>query len=63
MNQYGLGHSGWAGQLIWADPESGVIIAVNSMIQSELPAPYDHFNKIYNAATDIVKHERAKQAK
>ncbi|MCJ2376050.1 serine hydrolase [Vibrio sp. ZSDZ34] len=63
INQYGLGHSGWAGQLIWADPESGVIIAVNSMIQSELPAPYDHFNKIYNAATDIVKHERAKQAK
>ncbi|MFA0438344.1 hypothetical protein BCU70_03795 [Vibrio sp. 10N.286.49.C2] len=59
MNEYGLGHSGWAGQLIWADPESGVIIAINSMVQSELPAPYDHFNKEYEAVYDVVKYMRA----
>ncbi|MCG9786748.1 serine hydrolase [Vibrio mediterranei] len=62
MNEYGLGHSGWAGQLLWADPDSGIIIAINSMIQSDLPAPYDHFNKEYQAAFDVVKHVRAKQA-
>jgi CubicO group peptidase (beta-lactamase class C family) len=54
-NDYGLGHSGWGGQLIWADPESGVIVAINSQLASELPAPYDHFKKLYAAAFDIVK--------
>ena len=60
MNDFGLGHSGWGGQLIWADPQSGVIVAINSQLASELPAPYEHFNKLYNAAMDIVKHFRAK---
>jgi CubicO group peptidase (beta-lactamase class C family) len=55
MNKYGLGHSGWGGQLIWADPESGTIIAINSRIASELPAPYEHFNKLYQAAYDIIE--------
>ena len=58
MNEFGLGHGGWGGQLIWADPECGVIVAVNSLLMSELPAPYDHFNKLYEAAYDIVKHGR-----
>ena len=57
-NQYGLGHSGWGGQLIWADPKTGVIIAINSQLNSKLPAPYDHFNKLYKAAIDIIKHYR-----
>jgi CubicO group peptidase (beta-lactamase class C family) len=55
MNKYGLGHSGWGGQLIWADPESGTIIVINSRIASELPAPYEHFNKLYQAAYDIIE--------
>lgn len=59
-NEFGIGHSGWGGQLIWTDPESGIIVAINSQVASELPAPYDHFNKLYNAAIDIVKHYRAK---
>ena len=59
-NEFGLGHSGWGGQLIWADPESKIIVALNSQLASELPAPYDHFNKLYAAAIDIVKHYRAK---
>ncbi|MGY5450469.1 serine hydrolase domain-containing protein [Agarivorans sp. MS3-6] len=54
MNDYGVGHSGWGGQLIWADPDSGTIIAINSRIASELPAPYEHFNKLYQAAYDII---------
>lgn len=58
-NQFGIGHSGWGGQLIWADPESEVIVAINSQLASELPAPYDHFKKLYNAAIDIVKHYRS----
>ncbi|GEM78872.1 serine hydrolase domain-containing protein [Vibrio superstes] len=58
MNEYGLGHSGWGGQLIWADPESGTIIAINSRIASELPAPYEHFNKLYQAAYDIIEQQR-----
>ena len=60
MNEYGVGHSGWAGQLIWADPESGTIIAINSMVQSELPAPFEHFNKEYQAVFDVIKLMRAK---
>ena len=39
QNEYGIGHSGWGGQIIWADPESGIIIAGNSQLKSELPAP------------------------
>ena len=62
MNDYGMGHSGWGGQLLWADPVSGTIVAFNSQLASELPAPYDHFNKLYNAAIDIVKHQRAKSS-
>lgn len=58
-NKFGLGHSGWGGQLIWADPESGTIVAVNSQMDSKLPAPYDHFHKLYNATYDIIKLYRA----
>ncbi len=60
MNKYGLGHSGWGGQLIWTDPETGTIVAINSLVSSDLPAPYDHFHKLYTAAYDIVKHYRKK---
>ncbi len=63
MNEFGLGHSGWGGQLLWADPESGTIVAINSRVRSELPAPYDHFVKLYEAAIDVVKDQRTKQAK
>lgn len=59
QNEFGIGHSGWGGQLIWADPESGVIVAINSQLASKLAAPYDHFNKLYAAAYGIVKHYRA----
>ena len=58
-NDYGLGHSGWGGQLVWADPESGTIVAANSLLASELPAPYDHYDKLYHAAIDIVTRCRA----
>jgi len=58
-NDFGLGHSGWGGQLIWADPASGTIVAVNSLLGSALPAPFDHFDKLYHAAFDIVNHYRA----
>ncbi|MDO6683854.1 MULTISPECIES: serine hydrolase domain-containing protein [unclassified Agarivorans] len=61
MNQYGVGHSGWGGQLIWADPESSTIIAINSRVASELPAPYDHFNKLYQASYDIIDLLRKQQ--
>lgn len=61
MNQYGVGHSGWGGQLLWADPESGTVVAINSRVGSELAAPYDHFVKLYTAAIDVVKDQRAKQ--
>jgi CubicO group peptidase (beta-lactamase class C family) len=57
-NEFGLGHSGWGGQLIWADPSSGTIIAINSLLASALPAPFDHFEKLYHAAIDIVTHYR-----
>jgi CubicO group peptidase (beta-lactamase class C family) len=57
-NGFGHGHSGWGGQLIWADPVSDTVIAINSQLASELPAPFDHFNKLYRAAIDISKHYR-----
>ena len=60
-NGYGIGHSGWGGQLLWTDPDSGVIIACNSQLNSKLPAPFPHFKKLYEAAIDIVKHQRAKE--
>lgn len=59
-NDFGVGHSGWGGQLIWADPDTEVIVAFNSQLASNLPAPFDHFNKLYAAAIDISKHYRAK---
>jgi len=62
-NDFGFGHSGWGGQLLWADPDTGVIIACNSQLNSKLPAPYDHFKKLYEAAIDIVKHYRTKEEK
>ena len=57
-NEFGIGHSGWGGQLLWADPASGTIVAVNSLLGSALPAPFDHFEKLYHAAIDIVSHAR-----
>lgn len=62
-NKFGLGHGGWGGQLIWADPESGVVIAINSQLASKLPAPYDHYNKLYAASYDIVTYYRSKKKK
>jgi hypothetical protein len=38
-NGFGLGHSGSGGQLIWADSASDTVIAINSQLASELPAP------------------------
>jgi CubicO group peptidase (beta-lactamase class C family) len=58
QNDFGIGHSGWGGQLIWADPQSQTVVAINSQVASELPAPFDHFNKLYNAVIDIVQHYR-----
>ncbi|WP_161599934.1 serine hydrolase [Pseudomonas sp. MPC6] len=58
-NEFGIGHSGWAGQLIWADPESDIVIAMNGQLASELPAPFDHFLKLYQGAIDIVKYFRS----
>lgn len=55
-NKYGLGHSGWGGQLLWADPVTGIIVAINSQLTSTLPAPADHFNKLYKATYDIIEH-------
>ena len=59
-NNYGLGHSGWGGQIIWADPETGIIVAANSQLNSKLPAPFEYFNKVYEATIDIVKYYREK---
>jgi CubicO group peptidase (beta-lactamase class C family) len=61
LNQYGLGHSGWGGQVIWGDPVSGTVVAINGQINSEAPAPYDYYNMAYTAIYDIIKHEREKQ--
>ncbi|MEH6577673.1 MAG: serine hydrolase [Amphritea sp.] len=58
-NEFGIGHSGWAGQLVWVDPESDVVIAVNGQLASELPAPFDHFLKLYQGAIDVVKYCRS----
>ncbi len=59
-NDFGFGHSGWGGQIIWADPETGIIVAANSQLNSKLPAPFEHFNKVYEATIDIVKYYREK---
>jgi CubicO group peptidase (beta-lactamase class C family) len=61
MNKYGIGHSGWGGQLFWADPESGVIIAINGQLMGKSPAPAEYALKLHTAAFDIVKHQRAKK--
>jgi CubicO group peptidase (beta-lactamase class C family) len=55
INDYGIGHSGWAGQLIWADPQSDTVVAINSQMNSELPNPSAHSAKLYHAAIDVVK--------
>ena len=57
-NEFGIGHSGWGGQLLWADPASSTIVAINSLLGSVLPAPFDHFEKLYHAAIDIVSRYR-----
>ena len=57
-NEFGIGHSGWGGQLVWADPTSLTVIAINSVLGSALPAPFDHFEKLYHAAIDIVSRYR-----
>jgi CubicO group peptidase (beta-lactamase class C family) len=57
-NDFGIGHSGWGGQLLWADPESAVIVAANSQLGSHLPAPFDFFEPAYQAAYDIVTRRR-----
>jgi len=59
-NDFGFGHSGWGGQIIWADPETGIIVAANSQLNSKLPAPFEYFNKVYEATIDIVKYYREK---
>ena len=60
-NQYGVGHSGWGGALIWVDPISGTVVALNTQVRSQLPAPYDHYHKLYEAAIEVVKYRRKKQ--
>ena len=58
-NEFGIGHSGWAGQLIWADPQSEIVVAMNGQVASELPAPFEHFQMQYQGAIELVQHLRA----
>lgn len=44
--------------VLWADPASSTIVAINSLLGSVLPAPFDHFEKVYHAAIDIVSRYR-----
>ena len=57
-NEFGIGHSGWAGQLVWADPQSDVVVAMNGQVGSELPAPFEHFQMQYQGAIELVQQLR-----
>lgn len=59
QGESGQGDVSPARQLLWADPASSTIVAINSLLASALPAPFDHFEKLYHAAIDIVTHYRA----
>lgn len=58
FNDYGIGHGGWAGQLIWADPKSDTVVAIYSQMNAKLPNPSSHHNKLNNAVIDVVKQLR-----
>lgn len=57
-NEYGIGHSGWGGQILFADPESGTVVAIHGQISSESAAPYEYYTMGYEAIYDIIKHVR-----
>ncbi|MGF1751748.1 serine hydrolase domain-containing protein [Vibrio cionasavignyae] len=61
FNDYGIGHGGWAGQLIWADPQSDTVVAIYSQMNAKLPNPSSHHYKLNNAVIDVVKQLRADQ--
>jgi len=38
--------------------QPSALLTVNSVLGSALPAPFDHFEKLYHAAIDIVSRYR-----
>lgn len=58
MSEYFLGHSGWGDQFILAEPQSSVIILINSQLTSKLPALFNRLNKLFNTTFDIFRNYR-----
>ena len=58
-NEYGIGHSGWGGQVVFADPESGAVVVIHGQTSSRNAAPNEYYNMAYEAIYDIIKHVRA----
>ena len=57
-NDYGIGHSGWGGQVIWADPQSGTVVAMTGQIASHFAVPYEYYHLLFEATWQIIEHVR-----
>lgn len=58
FSQYGYGHAGWAGQMIFADPDTGIVMAIFGGIKGPNPVSDVYFDKLYSAAAAAVEFYR-----
>jgi len=59
-SKWGIGHAGWGGQWIWADPESKTVIAIFSGLSGDDPADPEYAAKLIDIAVEVVDHQRGK---
>lgn len=59
-NQWGIGHAGWGGQWMWADPKSETVIAIFSGLMGANPAEPEYLMRLLNLTQEVVEYQRKK---
>ncbi len=57
-SRWGLGHAGWGGQWIWADPDSDTVIAVHGGLMGENPADPGYAGLMVEMTIEVVEYMR-----
>ena len=55
---WGLGHAGWGGQWVWADPGSDTVIAAFAGLMGTNPADHAYASLLVGMTCDVVEYAR-----
>lgn len=57
-SRWGIGHAGWGGQWLWADPDSKTVIAAFAALMGPDPADLDYLSNLFAVSQEVVEYQR-----